>query len=128
MRALISWLLCLGGVFVVGLGAFRPWYEDRPGNTLPLSDLFTGVTRDSATVITSLTVPLALGVLLAVVGMVRAKGILQLGGFILAATTVVWVLRAREVVDLGDLQSGAWNTLFGSLLVLAAGLLRPGRL
>ncbi|MBM7771861.1 hypothetical protein JOD54_002065 [Actinokineospora baliensis] len=128
MRALISWLLCLVGVAVVGFGAFRPWYEDRTGTTLPLSDLFSGVTRESASALGSLTLPLAIGVLLAVVGMVRAKGILQLGGVILAATMIVWVVQAREVVDLGDLQVGAWNTLFGSLLVLAAGILRPGRL
>ncbi|GAA2970797.1 hypothetical protein [Actinokineospora diospyrosa] len=128
MRALISWLLCLAGVAVVGFGAFRPWYEDRAGNTLPLSDLFSGVTRESASAIGSLTLPLAIGVLLAVVGMVRAKGILQLGGVILAATMVVWVLQAREILDWDELHLGAWNTLFGSLLVLAAGLLRPGRL
>ncbi|WP_092779849.1 hypothetical protein [Actinokineospora terrae] len=127
MRALMSWLMCLVGVAVVAFGAFRAWYEDRAGHTLPLSDLFSGVTRESAPVLGSLTLPLAIGVLLAVVGMFRAKGILQLGGIILAATMVVWVVRAREVVDLGDLQVGAWNALFGSLLVLAAGILRPGR-
>ncbi|GAA3060789.1 hypothetical protein [Actinokineospora globicatena] len=127
MRALISWLLCLAGVAVVGFGAFRPWYEGRAGNTLPLSDLFSGVSRESAPVLGSLTLPLAIGVLLAVVGMFRAKGILQLGGVILAATMIGWVVQAREVVDLGDLQLGAWNALFGSLLVLASGIMRPGR-
>ncbi|GLZ39869.1 hypothetical protein [Actinokineospora sp. NBRC 105648] len=128
MRALISVALSLVGVGFVGYGTFRSWYEDRPGNTLPLSDLFVGVQRETATALTSILLPLALGALFAVVGVVRSKGILQLGGVLLVLTCGVWVWQAREVVDIGDLQVGVWNATFGSMLVLAAGIMRPGRM
>ncbi|PPK70295.1 hypothetical protein V5P93_000828 [Actinokineospora auranticolor] len=128
MRALISWLLALAGLAATAYGTFHPWYEDRLGSTLPLSDLFSGVQRDTAPVISSMLVPLALGALLALVGMFRAKGLMQLGGILLVVSTGVWVIRSQDVIDTSELQIGLWNALFGSLLVLAASIMRPGRL
>ncbi|WP_018683247.1 hypothetical protein [Actinokineospora enzanensis] len=128
MRAIISWLLTLAGVVLLGYGTFHAWYEDRTGDTRPLSDLFTGVHRDTAPAVSSMLVPLALGVLLTVVGMFRARGLMQLGGVLLVASVSVWISQVLDVIDLKDLQLGAWNALFGSLIILAASLMRPARL
>ncbi|WP_436493727.1 hypothetical protein [Actinokineospora sp. HUAS TT18] len=124
MRTLVAWVLGLVGIAAAGYGVTRPWFEDRAGTTIPLSGLFSGVERESASLLTSMAVPLGIAVILAVLGLLRSSVLLRLGAGISALTVVVWVLQARQAVDIADLQSGVWNVAFGSLLLLVASALR----
>ncbi|CRK61554.1 hypothetical protein [Alloactinosynnema sp. L-07] len=124
MRTLVAWVLGLVGAAAAGYGVTRPWFEDRIGTSLPLADLFGGVERDSASLLTSMVVPIGIAVILAVLGLLRSGVLLRVGAGLLALVTVVWVLQARQAVDIADLQSGVWNVAFGSLLLLVASALR----
>ncbi|WP_156754759.1 hypothetical protein [Actinokineospora pegani] len=127
MRILLSWLLTLGGLTAVGLGATGSWFEDRPAADLPFGDLFSGLSRDTASVPTSMVVPLAIGALVVVVGLFGKRGLALLGGLVLVVSSLGWIARAHEVVSLAELGSGVWNTLFGSLLVLVGAAVKPSR-
>ncbi|MGQ0840805.1 hypothetical protein [Actinokineospora sp.] len=127
MRTLVSWLLGLVGVAAAAIGVIRPWYEDRVGTSIPLADLFEGVRRSTAPLISSIAVPIAIALLLVLVGLLVSQPLLRLGGLLLLVTVVVWVVRARAAVEITDLQSGVWNVGFGSLLIVVAGVLRPRR-
>ncbi|WP_424184279.1 hypothetical protein ACOBQX_20475 [Actinokineospora sp. G85] len=123
MRILLSWLLTLGGLTAVGLGATGSWFEERSAVDLPFSDL----SRDTASVPTSMVVPLGIGALVVVVGLFGKRGLALLGALVLVASSLGWIARAHEVLSLAELDSGAWNTLFGSLLVLVGAAVKPGR-
>lgn len=127
MRVLVAWVLGLVGVGAAGYGVFRPWYEDRVGVAVPLADLFAGVERESAPLVASMGLPVLLGLLLVVVGLVVSAPLAQLGGALVVVSAGWWVVRVQEAVDLTALQVGLWNTLFGGLLALVAGFLRAGR-
>ena len=114
----LSLILGIGGLVAVGFGATRPWFEGRRVTELPVVDLFGGVTRDTASVVTSVVVPIAVAGLVALYGLVRSRPLAQVGGVLLAVISLGWVAQAREVVSLGTLQAGVWNTVCGSLLVL----------
>ncbi|MCG8920661.1 hypothetical protein L6E12_33360 [Actinokineospora sp. PR83] len=124
MRMVLSLLLGIGGLVAVGFGVTRPWFEGRPGTELPVADLFGGVTRDTASLLTSLAAPIAVAGLVSLYGLLLSRGVARVGGALLVAVSLGWVAQAREVVSLGSLESGVWNTVCGSLLVLVGAAAR----
>jgi len=124
VRTLVAWVLGLVGAAAAGYGLTRPWFEDRVGTSIPLTDLFGGVERESASLLMSMAVPVGIGLILAILGLLRSSVLLRVGAGISALAVVIWVLQARQAVDIADLRSGVWNVALGSLLLLVAGALR----
>lgn len=121
MRAVLGWLLVLVGGAVAVLGSWRPWWTGRSGEGIPLEELVTAPGSGQAFVLWSLALPVLVGVVLAVLGLVRtSRAVIALGG-VLAALPVVLPLALRHIA-VGDVEQGAWNVACGAALILAAAI------
>ncbi|OLR90022.1 hypothetical protein [Actinokineospora bangkokensis] len=125
MRIVVAWVVVLAGLVGVGFGLVLPWVDGRTAPGLPLLDLFRGIDGDTAVFIGSMVVPVVIAALLAVSGMFTSKGMAFLGAVLLVVVVYGWVLQAKAVMPLGDLQAGLWNAVCGSLAVLIGTALRP---
>ncbi len=113
----MAWLLGLAGLAAVGYGAFRPWHDGRAATDLPISDLFSGVHPEPAALVASMAVPVLLGGLLALVGLLLSTAALRAGAAVLLVAVLVWLVQYGGI---DGLQAGYWNTAFGTLLVLVS--------
>jgi hypothetical protein len=118
----MAWLLGLAGLAAVGYGTFRPWYDGRAATDLPIADLFSGVHPEPASLAASMAVPVLLGGLLALVGLLLSTAALRAGAAVLLLAVLVWLIQYGGV---DGLQVGYWNAAFGTLLVLVSAAVKP---
>jgi hypothetical protein len=118
----MAWLLGLAGLAAVGYGTFRPWHDGRAATDLPIADLFSGIHPEPAALLTSMAVPLLLGGLLALIGLLLSATALRAGAAVLLLAALAWLYQYGGI---DGLQVGYWNTAFGALLVVVSATVKP---
>ncbi|MFF0413837.1 hypothetical protein ACFYUY_25795 [Kitasatospora sp. NPDC004745] len=135
MRTALAALLGLAGAAGLVLSSFQPWYGKSDPRSVPVADLFRGMspTRTTSTAM-SMFLLLALAAGIAVVALlVRSRPGLLLACVVGVVTGVLWVYqKGRELspvsLDVTDLDNGFWNACGGALaILLAVALLPPKR-
>nr|WP_042190183.1 hypothetical protein [Kibdelosporangium sp. MJ126-NF4]CEL19146.1 hypothetical protein [Kibdelosporangium sp. MJ126-NF4]CTQ95052.1 hypothetical protein [Kibdelosporangium sp. MJ126-NF4] len=129
MRMVIATVATVAGAAAVGYSTFLPWYRDRQGRQIPLSELWNGVTPTTTDMINSLFVPLALAIVLCVTGMVIGRRwLLGLGAFLAVVVFAVFLGQQMQVEALASqFKQGFWNTAGGCVLLLVGAITRPSR-
>ncbi|SHN26655.1 MULTISPECIES: hypothetical protein [Streptomyces] len=133
-RLTVTALLALIGAAALVLSAFQPWYQGRDPRSVPVAELFTGLTdKGGAATATSMLLPLAAAGALALLALaVRSKAAMALAALVGLATCVLWVVQQiRELApiafDWTAIEPGLRNAAGGVLLLLIAVAVLPTR-
>ncbi|MFD0398350.1 hypothetical protein [Kitasatospora sp. NPDC127121] len=135
MRTAVASLLALAGAAGLVLSSFQPWYAKSDPRSVPVADLFRGMspTRTTSTGM-SMFLLLAVAAAIAVLALlVRSRPGLLLAAVVAVVTGVLWVYqKGRELkpisLGIGNLENGFWNACGGVLvLLLALAVLPPKR-
>ncbi|MFJ9847912.1 hypothetical protein [Streptomyces sp. NPDC101150] len=133
-RLMTAVLLALIGAAALVLSAFQPWYQGRDPRSVPVGDLFTGLTGDGgATTATSMLLPLAAAGLLALIALAaRSKVVMALAALVGLATCVLWLVQQiRDIApiafDWTAIEPGLRNAGGGVLVLLIAVAVLPAR-
>ncbi|MET9427268.1 MULTISPECIES: hypothetical protein [unclassified Streptomyces] len=134
MRNVIGSALALVGAAAAVWSPFRAWYDGRLGRDYRVADLFTGITGTRSDLWMSILLPLAVGALVALVGIVtRSRALVGLAGLVVLGFTVLWMVRQAQVADglaFDDPGSAGvgWGVVIalvgGALLLLGAAVMR----
>jgi len=129
MRRLLAALLTLAGTVGVVFATMRPWQGDRTALDLALRDVFTtGEDVGGANLFTSLALPMLVGALVGLLGMlVRARVPLLLAFVACLVPTGMWALQARVgTFEIPDLRMGFTYAVAATAAFLLAALVLPG--
>nr|ATU31792.1 hypothetical protein [Streptomyces sp. KCB13F003] len=133
-RLTVAVLLTLIGAAALVLSAFQPWYQGRDPRSVPVADLFTGLTGDGGVAITtSMLLPLAAAGLLALIALAaRSKVVMALAALVGLATCVLWLVQQiRDIAPIAfewtAIEPGLRNAFGGVLVLLIAVAVLPAR-
>jgi hypothetical protein len=112
-------VIALLGAIAALWSPFRPWYGNRAGQDILISDLFGGITTQTASLWESMFLLMLVGAVLTVVGvLLQSRLLVALGGLVVTGFTILWMV--RQGLDLGSLTAGG-TTGLGSGAALAFG-------
>ncbi|MGW0908543.1 hypothetical protein [Streptomyces sp. NPDC002853] len=132
------------GLILAALGAaaalwapFRSWYDGRLGRDFRIWELFTGagVTDSGAGLFASMFLPLLVGAVLTLLGVVfRSRLLVLIAGIITLGFAILWMVRQGQAQgsltvtgDSDGLGSGVALALLGGLLMLIGSAIMGGR-
>lgn len=129
MRTLIAIVATVAGAAAVVYSTFLPWYGDRQGRRIPLSELWNGVTAGTTDMINSFFVPIVLAAVLTLLGLVIGRRwLMALGTIIAIAVFAVFLGQQLQVEALASqFRQGFWNTAGGCLLLLIGSITRQSK-
>ncbi|WP_052864908.1 hypothetical protein [Streptomyces niger] len=138
IRNVIGSLIALIGAAAAVWSPFRPWYDGRHGEDIRVADLFSGfngISGAGADVMRSLLLPMLVGALLTLLGIVlRSRLLVTLAGLVVLGFTVLWMVRQGQAA--GGLTAGSGGrglgvgvaaAVGGGILLLLAALMMSGR-
>ncbi|WP_419995815.1 hypothetical protein [Streptomyces boninensis] len=100
MRYLIGSALVLLGAAAAVWSPFRPWYDGRPGRDYGVGQLFDGISGNRSPIMESIMLPMIAAAILAVIGvLIRSRIAIAIGGLVVLATVVLWMIRQGQVSD-----------------------------
>jgi hypothetical protein len=126
MRTLIAVVATVAGAGAVVYSTFQPWYRDRQGRYIPLSDLWDGVTPNTTDMISSLFVPMVLAAVLVVLGLIIGRRwVMAIGTIIAVAVFAIFLGQQLQSESLASqFRQGFWNAAGGVLLMLIGSITR----
>jgi hypothetical protein len=126
MRTLIAILATVAGGAAVVYSMFQPWYRERLGRQIPLSDLWNGITPNTTDGINSLFVPVVVSVLLLLFGLIIGrKWVMAIGTLLSVAVVAVFLGQQLQVEALASqFRQGFWDAAGGALLMLIGSISR----
>lgn len=129
MRMVIATVATVAGAAAVGYSTFLPWYREREGRQIPVDELWNGVTATTTDMAGSLFVPLAIAVVLCLLGLVLGRRpLMALGAFVAVAVFAVFLGQQTQVEALASqFKQGFWNTAGGCVLLLIGAITRPAQ-
>jgi predicted neutral ceramidase superfamily lipid hydrolase len=127
MRTLIAIVASLAGAAAVVYSMFQPWYRDRLGRQIPLSDLWNGITTTTTDMISSLFVPIVISAALVLFGLiVGRRWVMAIGTLIAVAVFATFLgqqLNSTEALA-SQFRQGFWDAAGGWLLMLIGSISR----
>jgi hypothetical protein len=127
MRTLIAIVASLAGTAAVVYSMFQPWYRDRLGRQIPLSDLWNGVSTTTTDMISSLFVPVVISAALVLFGLiVGRRWVMAIGTLIAVAVFAIFLgqqLSSTEALA-SQFRQGFWDAAGGWLLMLIGSISR----
>jgi hypothetical protein len=129
MRTLIAILATVAGSAAVVYSTFLPWYGDRQGRQIPLSELWNGVTATTTSMVNSFFVPMVLAAVLAMTGLIIGRRwLMAIGTMVALAVFAVFLGQQMQVEAFASqFRQGFWNTAGGCLLLLIGSITRQSR-
>jgi hypothetical protein len=137
IRNTIGIILAVVGAAAALWAPFRSWYDGRVGRDFRVWELFTGagVTDSGAGLFASMFLPLLVGAVLAVLGVVfRSRLLVLTAGLITLGFVILWMVRQGQAEgsltvtgDSNGLGSGVGLALLGGLLMLIGAAVMGGR-
>ncbi|MEU0099665.1 hypothetical protein [Streptomyces sp. NPDC006267] len=137
IRNTIGIILAVVGAAAALWAPFRSWYNGRVGRDFRVWELFTGagVTDSGAGLFASMFLPLLVGAVLAVLGVVFRSRLLVLSAAIITlGFAILWMVRQGQAEgsltvtgDSDGLGSGVGLALLGGLLMLIGAAVMGGR-
>lgn len=137
IRNTIGIVLAVVGAAAALWAPFRSWYNGRVGHDFRVWELFTGagVTDSGAGLFASMFLPLLVGAVLAVLGVVfRSRLLVLTAGIVTLGFAILWMVRQGQaegsLTVAGDntgLGSGVGLALLGGLLMLISAAVMEGR-
>ncbi|MFD9542433.1 hypothetical protein [Streptomyces sp. NPDC060022] len=137
IRNTIGLVLAVVGAAAAVWAPFRSWYNGRLGHDFRVWELFTGagVTDSGAGLFASMFLPLLVGAVLTVLGVVfRSRLLVLIAGVITLGFAVLWMVRQGQAEgsltvtgDSNGLGSGVGLALLGGLLMLIGSAIMGGR-
>jgi hypothetical protein len=127
MRTLIAILATVAGGAAVVYSMFQPWYRDRLGRQIPLSDLWNGVTTNTTDMVNSLFVPVVVAVLLLLFGLIIGrKWVMAIGTLLALAVVSIFLGQQMNSGDAlaSQFRQGFWDAAGGVLLMLIGSISR----
>ncbi|MFD4032437.1 hypothetical protein ACFWVP_18395 [Streptomyces sp. NPDC058637] len=130
-------ILAVVGAAAALLAPFRSWYNGRLGHDFRVWELFTGagVTDSGAGLFASMFLPLLVGAVLTLLGVVfRSRLLVLVAGIITLGFAILWMVRQGQAEggltvtgDSNGLGSGVGLALLGGLLMLIGSVVMGGR-
>ncbi len=137
IRNTIGIILAVVGAAAALWAPFRSWYNGRVGHDFRVWELFTGagVTDSGAGLFASMFLPLLVGAVLTVLGVVfRSRLLVLTAGIITLGFAILWMVRQGQAEgsltvtgDSDGLGSGVGLALLGGLLMLTGAAVMGGR-
>ncbi len=137
IRNTIGLILAVIGAAAAVWAPFRSWYSGRLGHDFRVWELFTGagVTNSGAGLFASMFLPLLVGAVLTLLGVVfRSRLLVLVAGIITLGFAILWMVRQGQaqggLTVTGDsvgLGSGVGLALAGGLLMLIGSAIMGGR-
>jgi hypothetical protein len=129
MRTLIAIVATVAGAAAVIYSMFLPWYGDRQGRQIPLSELWNGITATTTDMVNSLFVPMVLAALLVLVGLtIGRRWLMVIGTFLAIVVFAVFLGQQMQVEAFASqFRQGFWNTAGGCVLLLIGSIARESR-
>jgi divalent metal cation (Fe/Co/Zn/Cd) transporter len=126
MRTLIAILATVAGAAAVVYSTFQPWYRDRLGHQIPLSDLWNGITPTTTDMISSLFVPVVIAVALLLFGLIIGrKWVMAIATLVALAVVAVFLGQQLHSEALASqFKQGFWDAAGGVLLMLIGSIAR----
>jgi hypothetical protein len=105
---------------------FQPWYRDRQGRQIPLSDLWNGVSPNTTDMISSLFLPIVVAVALLLFGLIIGrKWVMAIATLIALAVFAVFLGQQLQSEALASqFRQGFWDAAGGVLLMLIGSISR----
>jgi hypothetical protein len=130
MRTLIAIVATVAGVGAVIYSTFLPWYGERQGRFIPLSDLWNGVTPNTTDMVSSLFVPVVLAGALVLLGLIIGRRwVMAIGTLIAVAVFAVFLGQQLQSQALASqFKQGFWDAGGGVLLMLIGSIARRSRI
>ena len=130
-RRLIGLVLVVVAATAAIWSAFLDWYGNRNGSDIRLQDLFDQMTLQTADSLGSLFIPMLIGAVLVVAGIVVWwRWLWALGGVVVLTTVVLWLVRqAQTPAGLHAVLVGAgpWLAASAGALMLIASVVATAR-
>lgn len=137
IRNTIGLILAVIGAAAAIWAPFRSWYSGRLGHDFRVWELFTGagVTNSGAGLFASMFLPLLVGAVLTLLGVVfRSRLLVLVAGVITLGFAILWMVRQGQAQGgltvtggSGGLGSGVGLALVGGLLMLIGSAIMGGR-
>lgn len=129
MRTLIAIVATVAGAAAVVYSTFLPWYGDRQGRQIPLSELWDGITASTTDMIGSLFVPMVLAAALALLGLVIGRRwLMAIGAFVAIAVFAVFLGQQMQgEAFASQFRQGFWNTAGGCVLLIIGSISRQSK-
>ncbi|WNI27677.1 hypothetical protein [Streptomyces sp. ITFR-6] len=137
IRNTIGLILAVIGAAAAIWAPFRSWYSGRLGHDFRVWELFTGagVTNSGAGLFASMFLPLLVGAVLTLLGVVfRSRLLVLVAGVITLGFAILWMVRQGQAQggltvtgDSAGLGSGVGLALAGGLLMLIGSAIMGGR-
>ncbi|MFF1926026.1 hypothetical protein ACFVW8_36370 [Streptomyces sp. NPDC058221] len=137
IRNSIGLILAVIGAAAALWAPFRSWYSGRLGHDFRVWELFTGagVTNSGAGLFASMFLPLLVGAVLTLLGVVfRSRLLVLTAGIITLGFAILWMVRQGQAQgsltvtgDSNGLGSGVGLALLGGLLMLIGSAIMGGR-
>lgn len=137
IRNTIGLILAVAGAAAALWAPFLSWYNGRLGHDFRVWELFTGagVTNSGAGLFASMFLPLLVGAVLTLLGVVfRSRLLVLIAGIITLGFAILWMFRQGQAQgsltvtgDSNGLGSGVGLALLGGLLMLIGSAIMGGR-
>jgi hypothetical protein len=127
MRTLIAIVATLAGAAAAVYSTFLPWYRERQGRHIPLSDLWNGVTANTTDMISSLFTPIVIAVALVLFGLIIGRRwVMAIGTIIAVAVFAVFLGQQLHSADAlaSQFKQGFWDAGGAVLLMLIGSISR----
>lgn len=137
IRNTVGLILAVSGAAAALWAPFRSWYNGRLGHDFRVWELFTGagVTNSGAGLFASMFLPLLVGAIVTLLGVVfRSRLLVLVAGIITLGFAILWMVRQGQAQgsltvtgDSDGLGSGVALALLGGLLMLIGSAIMGGR-
>lgn len=137
IRNTVGVILALVGAAAALWAPFRSWYNGRLGHDFRVWELFTGagVTNSAAGLFASMFLPLLVGAIVTLLGVIfRSRLLVLVAGIITLGFAILWMVRQGQAEgsltvtgDNNGLGSGVALALLGGLLMLIGSAVMGGR-
>ncbi|MFF7575833.1 hypothetical protein ACFZBE_12700 [Streptomyces sp. NPDC008061] len=137
IRNTIGLILAVVGAAAALWAPFRSWYNGRLGHDFRVWELFTGagVTNSGAGLFASMFLPLLVGAVVTLLGVVfRSRLLVFIAGIITLGFAILWMVRQGQAQgsltvagDSNGLGNGVGLALLGGLLMLIGSAIMGGR-
>lgn len=130
-RRLVGLALVVVAAAAAIWSAFLDWYGNRNGSDIRLQDLFGHITLQTADSLGSLFIPMLIAAVLVFAGIVVWwRWLWALGGVIVFATVVLWVVRQAQTpagLHASLVGAGPWLAASAGALMLLASVVATAR-
>jgi hypothetical protein len=126
MRTLIAIVATVAGAAALVYSTFLPWYRDRQGRQIPLSDLWNGITPNTTDMVNGLFVPMAVAAVLTMFGLIIGRRwVMSIGTIIALAVFVAFLGQQMQTEALASqFRQGFWSAAGGVVLLLIGSISR----